>query len=205
MQKQTAILLRTVRTVEVTGKILDFSLDFVTGKPKITLELNEKQEATQGYDEFKNCEKLSIKISKYRKKRSLDANAYCWVLCTKLAEKLSDDKVKYTKEDIYRNAVQELGIYKDFPNLNPSDAKTLRHAWELLGTGWITEQVDFMQDGENVVIRCYYGSSTYNTKQMSRLIDNLVQDCEAVGIPTQTPEQIANMLSLWKAGENNGR
>lgn len=181
------------------------AIDFETDKAILSLTIDNKQEAIQCFDDLRNEEKLSVKISKYRKKRSLDANAYCWVLCTKLADKLSDEKVKYTKEDIYRNAVKELGIYKDFPNMKQDDAKTLRHAWEMLGTGWITEQVDFMQDGENVVIRCYYGSSTYNTKQMSRLIDNIVQDCKAVGVPTKTPDEIANMLSLWEAGEKNSR
>ena len=188
--------------IELTGKILDMSLDFMSGKPKLTLELNGQQAAKYLYDELHQEEKLSIKFSKYRKKRSLDSNSYCWVLCDRLAKKLSDTtKVKHTKEDIYRNAVRECGISKDFKDLTQTDAKTIRHAWEMLGTGWLTEQVDFMPDGNNVVIRCYYGSSTYNTKQMSRLIDNLVQDCQAVGIPTETPEEINNMLSLWKAGE----
>lgn len=186
---------------ELTGKIADMTIDFKTGKAKLLLEVNEKQSAMNLYDEFHEAEKLSVKIGKHREKRSLDANAYMWLLCGKLAEVLSDEKEKYTKEDIYRNAIKEIGVWKDFAGLSPSDAKTLRHAWELLGTGWITEQVDYMQDGENVIVRCYYGSSQYNTKQMSRLINNIVQDCEAVGIETKTPNQIAEMLSLWKAGE----
>lgn len=188
--------------MELTGKISDLSFDFITGKAKLTLEVNETDAVKQGYDDLHDVEKLDIKIAKYRKKRSLDANSYMWVLCSELAKTLSDTtKVKHTKEDIYRNAVRECGIYKDFRDLSQNDAKTIRHAWELLGTGWLTEQVDFMPDGENVIIRCYYGSSTYNTKQMSRLIDSLVQDCQAVGIPTETPEQINNMLSLWKSGD----
>lgn len=187
---------------ELSGTIKDFSLDFSTGKAKMLLELNEKQSATSMYDELHSAEKLSIKIGKYREKRSLDANAYMWVLCGKLADKLSGTtKIKHTKEDIYKNAIREIGVFKDFQGLSATDAKTLRHAWEMLGTGWITEQVDFMPDGENVIVRCYYGSSQYNTKQMSRLIDNIVQDCEAVGIETKTPDEIANLLSLW--GEEN--
>ena len=173
------------------------SIDFLTGKAKLTLEVNEKQTVMQIYDELHSCEKLSIKISKYREKRSLDANNYMWLLCTKIAEKLDNEKAKYTKEDIYRNVVRELGVYKDFPNMAPSDAKTLRTAWEKLGTGWLTEQVDYMQDGINVIIRCYYGSSTYNTKQMSRLIDHLIQDCEALGIEHKTHDEISYLLSLW--------
>lgn len=188
----------------VTGKIVDSSIDFVSGKPKLTLSINEKQAFLQGFDDLNSKEKLSIEIKPYREKRSLNANNYMWKLCDDLAKELSDEDVKYTKEDIYRNAIKEIGVWKDIEGLSPTDAQTIRHAWEMLGTGWVTEQVDFMQDGENVIVRCYYGSSVYNTKQMSRLIKNIVQDCEAVGIETKTPNEIANMLSLWKAGETNG-
>lgn len=182
---------------ELTGKIEGFNIDFITGKPILTLRLNEDAEAISCYEELKSAEILSIKISKYREKRSLNANAYFWKLCGELAKKLSNEKVRYTKEDIYIKAIKEVGVYKDFVGLSQADAKTLRHAWELLGTGWITEQVDFMPDGENVIVRCYYGSSQYNTKQMSRLISNTVQDCQAVGINTMTPNEIAEMISLW--------
>ena len=182
---------------ELTGRIEGFNIDFVTGNPILTLRLNERNEAISCYEKLKGAEKLTVTISRYREKRSLDANSYCWLLCTKLAAKLTNEKVRYTKEDVYRKAIKEIGIYKDFVGLSQADAKTLRHAWELLGTGWITEQVDFMPDGENVIVRCYYGSSQYNTKQMSRLIDNIVQDCQAVGIDTKTPNEIAEMLSLW--------
>lgn len=183
---------------ELTGTIAAFNIDFMTGKPILTLRLEEKNEAISCYENLRNAGKLSIKISKYREKRSLNANAYFWKLCGELAKKLSTEKVKYTKEDIYRKSIKEIGVYKDWEDLTQQDAKTLRHAWEMLGTGWITEQVDFMPDGEHVVVRTYYGSSQYNTKQMSRLIDNIVQDCQAVGIETKTPDQIAEMLSLWE-------
>ena len=79
----------------------------------------------------------------------------------------------------------------------PDDAKTLRTAWEMLGVGWVTEQVDFAPDGENVVVRCYYGSSKYSRKQMGRLIDNLVQECETLGIEHRPPDEIEKLKSLW--------
>lgn len=183
---------------ELTGKIADCNIDFVSGIPRLIIEVNEKNELFKILDELKNKEKLSIILKPYSKKRSLNINSYCWVLCTKLADKLSGEKVKYTKEEIYRKAIKEVGIYKDFENLTPSEAQTLRYAWELLGTGWLTEQVDYMPDGNNVIVRCYYGSSRYNQKQMRRLVQGIVEDCKAVGIQTETPEEIARMLSLWK-------
>ncbi len=183
---------------ELTGKITElYPINYQTGKATLTLSINETQEVKSCFDKLHKAEKISIKISEYREKRSLDANAYMWVLCTKLAEERSKDGVKVTKEDVYREEIKDLGIYRDYNDLPLPEAKTLQTAWEMLGTGWVTEQVDFGPDGKNVTIRCYYGSSQYNTKQMSRLIDNIVQDCQAIGIETKTPEEIENLKSLW--------
>ncbi len=139
----------------------------------------------------------TLEIKKKKKRRSLNANAYLWEMCSQLAEELSKDGKIFTKEDIYRKAIKDCGIYKDFSGLTSKDAETLRHAWEMLGTGWITEQVDYMSDGENVIIRCYYGSSQYNTKQMSRIINHIVEDCKAVGIETMSEQERSLLLEQW--------
>lgn len=134
----------------------------------------------------------TVEITPKRKKRSLNANGYMWELCEKLAEANG-----ITKEDVYRKAIKEVGVFKDFSSLSESDAKTLRTAWEMLGTGWLTEQLDYMPDGEHIIIRCYYGSSRYNTKQMSRLIDNIIEDCIACGIETMTPAELSLLKGAW--------
>ena len=181
---------------ELTGKILDMSLDFVSGKPKITLELNEKQAAMVVYDELKECEKLSIKISKYRNKRSLDANAYCWVLIDRLAEKLNIAKV-----DVYRNAIRDIGGNSEIVCVQNKAVDKLREGWQKNGIGWQTDIMPSKIDGcTNVIL--YYGSSTYDTKQMSLLIDNIVEECKEQGIEVRTPSEIAKLLSLWD--ENKG-
>lgn len=149
-------------------------------------------QASRFVDEMTDGKDYDVTISRHREKRSMDANRYCWQLIGKLAEIQG-----ITKEEVYRRAIKDVGIYKDFPPLDPGTAATLRHAWEQLGTGWITEQVDYAPNGNDVVIRCYYGSSRYNTKQMSRLIDYIVQDCKAVGIETETPEKLALLLEEW--------
>ena len=178
---------------ELTGKISDMSLDFRTGKARLTLEVNEKQSAMNLYDELNQCEKLSIKIAKFREKRSLDANAYCWVLIDKLAEKLN-----LTKTEVYRNAIKEIGGVSEIVCVKNEAVDRLCEGWKKLGIGWQTEKTVSKLDGcTNIIL--YYGSSTYDTAQMSRLIENIVQDCEAVGIDTKTPDEIANLLSLWEA------
>ena len=174
------------------------NIDFISGKTLLTLEVNEKSAVKQGYDELHDIEKLSIKIDKFRKKRSLNANAYAWKLMTEIAEKQG-----ITKEDVYRNHIRDIGVCRQV-EIDEKAVDTLVHSWSLHGIGWVAEKLDYGEHEGFALVNLYYGSSTYNTKQMSRLIDNIVQDCEALGIQTKTPEEIANMLSLWKAGDKNG-
>ena len=178
-------------SVSVTGTISDVSYD-AKGLPKVTITVNERNTFLTAYDDLSDT-KLSIDFAKYRSKRSNDANAYAWVLCGKIAE-----KVEISPREVYRDAILQVGVYRDFHNFDEKEAKSFRHAWELLGIGWLTEQVDYDADGEHVVIRAYYGSSTYNTKQMSRLIEWLVTDAQTLDIETKTPDEINNMLSLWE-------
>ena len=179
-----------------TGKILDMSLDIKTNKAKLMLELNEKQSAMNMFDALHETEKLSIEIKKYYEKRSLDANAYFWVLCDKLAEELN-----ITKEEIYRNCIRDIGGNTETICVpNKSVDKICEH-WHEKGLGWLTDTFPSKLEGcTNIIL--YFGSSTYDSSQMHRLISNIIQDCEAVGIETKTPDQIAEMMSLWgKADE----
>ena len=72
--------------MKLTGKIISANIGWLTGKGQLTLEINELSEFKQLYDELNQKDKLSIEIKEYRKRRSLDANAYFWVLCDKLSE-----------------------------------------------------------------------------------------------------------------------
>ena len=73
----------------------------------------------------------------------------------------------------------------------------LCEGWRRNGIGWQTDTFPSKIDGcTNVIL--YYGSSVYDTKQMSLLLDNIIQDCTALGIQTETPEMIAKMKSLWE-------
>ena len=136
--------------------------------------------------------KYAAEIKLYREKRSLHANAYFWKLLDEMAHVLST-----TKEELYLLFVKEMGPYKDF-ELSEDEAKTFCEAWSRLGTGWPTERVDFSPDGERVTVRAYYGSSTYNTRQMSRIIDAAVEEAKGMGIETLRPEEIARLKEEWR-------
>lgn len=135
-----------------------------------------------------------LKIDKVRKKRSLNANGYMWELCEQIAQ-----KVGLTKEEVYRQAVKSVGVFQTV-EINEKAESTLKHSWGLHGIGWIAETVDnSVKDGFKTV-NLYYGSSTYNTKQMSRLIDCIVQDAKSVGIEVISDSDRALLLEDWGNG-----
>lgn len=155
----------------------------------------EKTEKSGKNADFAVKQAFELKIAKWREKRSEDANAYMWQLLEKIAIALSVNKTIYTSLDIYRRAIREVGVFKDV-KVDNNAANTVRYAWGLNGKGYLSELIE--RGKEYSQIRLYYGSSSYNTKQMSRLIDWVVQEADTLAIETRTPEEIAQLKSLWE-------
>ena len=133
-----------------------------------------------------------LKVDEYHPKRSLDANSYLWVLCGKIAELVGS-----TKEEVYQKCVNEAGQYEIVP-IKREDIKKYKRMWESQGIGYMTEVLGECKrtKGYMNVIR-YYGSSTYDSKQMATLIDNVVQECEELGIETIPPEELKSLCEAW--------
>jgi hypothetical protein len=177
---------------ELSGRILPPMTYYGMGKPVLTFEVDSNTETLfQIFEELKATERLTIKISKYQKKRSLDANAYAWVLISRLAEKLN-----IPKTDIYRSAIKEIGGNSDTVCIQDKAVQSLRDGWERNGIGWLTETMKSKIDGcTNVVL--YYGSSTYDSSQMYRLISLIQEDCRLQGIEVKSKEEVASLLGAW--------
>ena len=177
--------------MRVSGRIAGAQIDFKSGKPLLTLEVNERHDFELMVDELKDCERLSVEVKPFRQRRSLDANAYFWVLCDKLAEKLNRSKV-----DIYREYVKDIGGNNEVVCVKNIALDRLCQGWRRNGIGWLTETFPSKIDGcTNVIL--YYGSSSYDSAQMARLLDLIIQDCKELGIPTETPNEIARLKSMW--------
>ncbi len=155
----------------------------------VELELDGNE--TETLEKFRG-KHVDATFKLFRKGRSLDANAYFWVLADRLAARTGRPKI-----EIYKDYVREVGGNNQIVCVQSEAAEELRSGWEHNGLGWITDTMPSKLPGcTNVVL--YYGSSTYTTGQMSRLIDLAVQDCRAIGIDTKTPEQIREMLGDWE-------
>ena len=169
------------------GKLKDLAFGR-EGEQIITL--TTKTDCREWFDELK-ADPVDFEIKKHRKKRSLDANAYAWVLIDKIAGKLG-----LSKAEVYREAIRNIGGVSDVVCIKEEAAEKLIAGWTKQGLGWQAEEMTSKIAGcVNVVL--FYGSSMYDSKQMANLIDLLITDAKELGIETDTPEQIARYKSEW--------
>lgn len=169
------------------SRLLDLSIG-LNGKQRLTIELDADYRAE--FDELKDTD-VDVTIKKHRNRRSLDANAYCWVLVDKIAAKRN-----MSKTEVYRNAIRDIGGVSEIICCQNNAVRALEDIWRRNGIGWQVEEMNSKIPGcTNLVL--YRGSSVYDTKQMSALIDSLVQDAQALGIETKTQEEIDSLLKEY--------
>ena len=177
--------------MESKAKLVDVSTDWATGKMRLTFELESVTDPKALADKD-----LRLKAVIWREKRSLDSNSYFHLLNGKIAEKLQISATEcknhllseYGQPEILNGSLMTIIMRDDIE-------------WQKLDTIHLrpTTAVRTMDDGK--IYRVYYvmrGSHTFDSKEMSRLIDATVEEAKALGIETETPEAIARMNALWE-------
>lgn len=155
---------------------------------------NSRRAAARFISGFKPCD---YEIKRKRKKRSLDANAYCWVLIDKIAEATGLSKI-----EVYRETLKNIGGVSDMICIKEEAYERLKRGWMHKGLGWQCIKEPSKIKG-CVNANLIYGSSVFDTAQMSRLIDSLVQDAEALGIDTLTERDRQLLMEEWNTNRND--
>lgn len=177
--------------MKLNGKIVDVSLDYLTHRPKITIQLTNQQDIlTDEFNKLQQEELLTIELDKPKKKRSLNANAYCWTLIGKIAEVLGN-----TKEEVYKEYIKHKGIYR-VVTIDSRAAPTFIKIWTEKGLGWLCETSETKIAGLVDVV-AYYGTSSYNTKQMANFIDYIVEEAKNLNIETLEDVEIKRLVEEW--------
>ena len=173
--------------MEFTGKLQNITQDWQTGQFRITFTVNEPS-AIQSANDIQSCERLSIKAVKHRDRRSLDANALLWLCLGRIAESLRADKWS-----IYLHMLKRYGKYT-YICVKPAVVDAVKAQWrecEEIGTVNINGQ-------EAVQMLCYFGSSTYNTKEFSVLLDGVMSEMKEMGLEAPASEEMRRALELWE-------
>ncbi|MBZ9608650.1 hypothetical protein G9F73_012610 [Clostridium estertheticum] len=130
---------------------------------------------------------LNVEIKQFRRKRSMDSNAYMWVLLSKMA-----DVLKTTKDELYLRILSRYGVFthvvvkENVVERVKSEWKTVRELGKVIINGQ-----------EGVQMQCFFGSHDYNSKEMSVLIEGIVSECKELGIETISNRELEIMKNAW--------
>lgn len=172
--------------MNLTGKIKDITRDWSSKRMCITFEVNEFP--TAEIQELSQLGNLNIEVKKFRKKRSLDSNAYLWVMLQKIAESTHSDKWS-----VYLQMLQRYSREFTFVICKEHAVEKLKELYRTcVDLGEV--KVNGMEGHQ---IQVYFGSSTFDTKAMSVLLDGVISECKELGIETLPPAEIERMMNEW--------
>jgi hypothetical protein len=177
--------------MDFTGHIVGLAKDFGSSLWHLTLEM-DKDTALECIQDYGQDTRLAVHIAKYRKKRSLDANAYMWALLTRIA---NHTDIKSTKEELYENFLIENNLYyKDDEGYVvitlPAriDVSKIEGHWKFMSPS---------PDGKFKSYAMLKGSSMMDSKEFSELLDSIVKAARKLGIETETDSDLQIMLEEW--------
>ena len=180
--------------METTGKLINVVRDIVSGKLNITFQIDA--EPIDEINILATLDKLNIVAKRFRKKRSLDANAYAWVLMTKMA---NHPDIKSSKEEVYEEMLQKYGYLDEDEDgyivitiKSSIDVRRLGGHWKF-----------YKSNGKFNSYLAIKGSSEYSTSEMAHFINQIVDECKGLGIETLTPRELEEMLSKWHTKGGN--
>lgn len=159
--------------------------------PRISLTLDGRAEITfttqrgavYALEELHDKD-LLVKVCTYSKRRSLSQNAYMWVLIGYLSAKLG-----LSKDDIYKAYIKDYGVYEVLP-IRAEAVDRFIQCWTARGLGWVCEVLRESKFSGYVNCIAYFGSSSYTSEEMRRLLDAVIQDCNEQGISTMSLSDI---------------
>lgn len=176
--------------MELTGKITGINRDWLSNT--LNIMFNVCEEPVEEINDLMQCDKLSICVKKFRKKRSLDANAYLWIILTKIA---NHPQIKSSKDEVYEDMLQKYGhIYQDDEGYitvtvkADVDMSKIEGHWKF-----------YKSNGKFSSYLMIKGTSEYDTAEMAHFIDCVVQEAKELGIETMPPDELERMVSAWKA------
>ena len=166
-------------------------IEFKAARPKIAVLLDNQVEITfttqksviKAFESLTDNE-LNVTVKKYSKRRSLSQNAYLWVLLDELGK-----RINMSKEAVYKSFIKDYGVFEILPIKNDA-VETFKTKWGKNGLGWFCEDLGESKLKGYTKLVAYYGSSTYTSEEMRRVIDAVVVECEELGIQTMSIDAI---------------
>lgn len=157
--------------IKVLGKYLHRVINPDTGDLEITFAVSD-------YNSKANTEELekelySLEIKKPRSKRSLNQNAYLWSLVHELALKMDEDDM-----DVYIKLLNETKAKYEILKVLAIAENDLKKCFR------VVKLIKYDTNKDYAYFQCYYGSSTFSSEEMNKLLDTTISWCNELNIPT---------------------
>ncbi|MCM1191993.1 MAG: hypothetical protein NC123_18255 [Butyrivibrio sp.] len=171
--------------MKFTARIKDIGR---TLEGNFTLTLESRDMIPAAAMKLSQVDKLDVEIKKHLEKRSLDANAYAWVLMSKIAQVLGSSKEEVYEEMLHRYGIlyEDSGGYITVTVKASVDMRKVEGHWQLV-----------RDNGTFKAYAMIKGSSQYDTKEMSRFIDGIVSDAKELDIETLPPDELERMVAAY--------
>ena len=176
-----------------TGRFESLMFNYLGKGQKAVISLNE--DARQAFEELKDKDVITVKIDRYKKKRSLDANALLWLCIGRIADATRSDKL-----EVYKDLLKSYGQFTYIVVKKKAVEKMVK-CWR------VCEEVGEISIGDEIGVQllCYYGSSTYDTKEFSVLLDGTIQEMENLGIQRPSSKEMRLALEKWEKLKNGNK
>lgn len=136
-------------------------------------------------------------LAQWHEKRSLDSNSYCWVLLDKIA-----DKIGSTKEEVYKSFIKSVGVFETLPIKNTAVERFIK-SWQSKGLGWVCEKLGESKIPNYTNVLAYFGTSTYDSAEMTRFINEVVNQAKELGIQTLDELELKQLADEWEKKSEN--
>lgn len=171
--------------MKLQGKLADVSIDYKTNKKKLTFLINNN---ITSLEEIENVELLDIEAKKHREKRKLNCNAYLWLLLQEMADKLDT-----SKDELYIDMLGKYGVFTHVIVKEKAVNKFMEEYRLVKDLGEIT-----VNGTTGHQLQCYFGSSTYDSKEFSVLLNGVVNEAKEIGIVTLDEIELNSMYEEWR-------
>lgn len=158
-----------------------------SGQQLITLALTSKADISDLKAIVANGKLLEVEISKQKKKRSLDANALLWKMCTEIA-----NIIKSSKDEVYLTMLERYGVFTHII-VQPKAVNRVVEEWRTCRVlGEVT-----VNGKTGIQIQCYYGSHLYDSKEFSVLLDGVISEAREMGVEVISEQDKQLILQQW--------
>lgn len=171
--------------MEAQGKIESITKPIRGGGYLVTVRIDALPE---GLEE----KLLDVSMKVHREKRSKDANALLWACIGDIARETFTDKW-----DVYLSLLRRYGKYT-YIVVKPDAAEAVKRQWrecEIIG------DID-IHGTKGVQMLCYYGSSTYDSKEMATLLDGTLSEMDQLNLQRPASSDIRRAIDEWE--KNHG-